>query len=60
MSRALRIGLAGLGTVGSQVAESVLSGVIPGVSLSAVCAREARGFGLSDDDRGRSARPGAA
>ncbi len=50
MSRALRIGLAGLGTVGSQVAESVLSGVIPGVSLSAVCARDKtrdRGVDLS-------------
>ena len=39
MNRSLRIGLAGLGTVGIEVAESFANGAVPGAALTAVCAR---------------------
>ena len=50
MNGSLRIGLAGLGTVGKEVAGRLLTGVVPGVTLSAVCARDKaldRGLDLS-------------
>ena len=50
MNGSLRIGLAGLGTVGIEVAGRLLAGVVPGVTLSAVCARDKareRGLDLS-------------
>ena len=46
----LRIGLAGLGTVGATVAQQILAGAIEGVSLSCVSARDKnkdRGFDIS-------------
>ena len=47
MNGSLRIGLAGLGTVGIEVAGRLLAGVVPGVTLSVVCARDkARDRGL--------------
>jgi len=47
MNGSLRIGLAGLGTVGIEVAGRLLAGALPGVTLSAVCARDkARDRGL--------------
>ena len=50
MNGSLRIGLAGLGTVGVEVAGRLLSGAVPGVTLTAVCARDKtrdRGLDLS-------------
>jgi homoserine dehydrogenase len=50
MSADKRIGIAGLGTVGSQVAARLLSGAVPGAVLTAVSARDAsrdRGVDLS-------------
>ena len=47
MNGSLRIGLAGLGTVGIEVAGRLLHGAVPGVTLTAVCARDrARDRGL--------------
>ena len=46
----LRIGLAGLGTVGATVAQQILAGAIDGVELGCVSAREPnkpRGFDIS-------------
>ena len=40
MNGSLRIGLAGLGTVGIEVAGRLLHGAVPGVTLTAVCARQ--------------------
>ncbi len=50
MNGSLRIGLAGLGTVGVEVAGRLLDGAVPGVTLTAVCARDKareRGLDLS-------------
>ncbi len=50
MNGSLRIGLAGLGTVGVEVAGRLLDGAVPGVTLMAVCARDKareRGLDLS-------------
>ena len=50
MNRSLRIGLAGLGTVGIEVASRLLNGAVPGAALTAVCARNKvcdRGVDLS-------------
>ena len=47
MNGSLRIGLAGLGTVGIEVAGRLLNGAVPGATLMAVCARDkARDRGL--------------
>ncbi|MEC8094427.1 MAG: hypothetical protein VX103_02610, partial [Pseudomonadota bacterium] len=47
MNGSLRIGLAGLGTVGIEVAGRLLHEAVPGVTLTAVCARDrARDRGL--------------
>ncbi|MEC7266664.1 MAG: homoserine dehydrogenase, partial [Pseudomonadota bacterium] len=51
MNGSLRIGLAGLGTVGIEVAGRLLHGAVPGVTLTAVCARDRardRGLDLSE------------
>ena len=53
MSDKLRIGLAGLGTVGATVAARLLQGAVPRAELVAVSARDAkkdRGIDLSDID----------
>lgn len=50
MSKSVRIGLAGLGTVGATVAERLLGGAVPHAELVAVSARDAsrdRGMDLS-------------
>ena len=36
----LRVGIAGLGTVGTVVAKSILDGVLPGVELTYACVRD--------------------
>ena len=41
MSKPVRIGLAGLGTVGATVADRLLKGAIAGAELVAVSARDA-------------------